>query len=160
MPKLITPISFSDKLAVCEQIGQPEISDEVRQVITLPLADSQPVDGKPPAVGKFLQSDKHGALLRHFNGQDWENTEHTASGDITEDGLWFTEFSQKVYKVVVFCTYTMIGCHVEWATPDGTLIKALSFLISKQCDFVGTKFYYQTRTYIMGVITFDFYGFY
>lgn len=160
MAKLLTPFGYENKLAGLSESLPLALQDEGRQIIDLPLADLQPAGGKCPAVGKFLRCNQQGALLQKCTEQHFENVEHIASGDITGNVLQLAEFSQKVYKVVVFCTYTMLGCFVDWATPDGTLIKALSFGISKQCDFVGTKFYYQTRVYIMGVITFDFYGLY
>jgi len=160
MPKLITPISYSDKLSVCERIGQPVISDDVRQVVNLPLADLQPVDGRPPAVGKFLQANQQAAMLKHFAEQGFTAFEIVGPITKTSSGRWLVTFSQRVGKVLVGVTYSIVGCTIYWASSVGAILKYLSYVHWTRCDFVGTKFYYSMSSYIGGSTTFTFYGFY
>ena len=160
MPKLITPVSFSDKLSVCGKIGQPDITDEVRQAVALPIADLQPAGAKPPAQGKFLQSSNLGTLLKQLAEQGYEQYETLGPFAKTENGIFLATFSRKVYKFVDICTYLIMGCSIAWSTPTGCDIESFTYGLPETHDFVGTKFYYSVKNYIGGTNTFIFYGFY
>jgi len=160
MPKLITPISYSDKLSVCEQVGQPEIKDEVRQVIDLPLADLQPVDGRPPAVGKFLQGDNQGALLRNGKKKGYENYEVLSPIMKTANGVWLYEFAQNVKLVIAKCAILAGSGNGAWMTSTAVVILDFSIVKYVVCNFKGTKFYYGIYNGISPFITFTLFGFY
>lgn len=160
MPKLITPVSYSDKLAVCEQIGQPDMSDEIRQVIDLPLADLQPADNKPPAVGKFLRASQQGALLKHLSEQGFTSVEYTGLINKTGSDTWLFQFAQLVSFVIVRWTTIIDFGQSYWATPSGGIIKDFVYGVYTVCNFRGTDFYYAHRNDTGGTLLYQIYGFY
>ena len=139
MAKLITPIVYENKLAGLSDSFPLTLQAESRAVIDLPLADLQPADDKGSAVGKFLQCDNQGVLLRSGRDKDYKNIETfnvALLGMITELTV---SFSQKVYGVNInYYSAPWAGFIIHWGTLAGPHYASIGFRETKFWPFVGT----------------------
>ena len=140
MSKLRTPITYEPKLVGLSEVLPLILTDEVRQVISILVADKRVVNSVSPVEGTLLRCTKQGALLKSPNKVGNKNYELVSRNLYEDDKVYKISFAQEIHGVVFwYYARDAVETKLYWCNSDGTILTQIYYNQLTWYNFVGTS---------------------
>ncbi len=139
--KLLTPVQYEPTLEELNAVRPLELSDEVGISIDMVALDAGDEADKSSIIGRFMRCTQHGAILANSNVK-YDNVEAVVFGFDRNSNPGHTQFSQKVFGVVVDIETSWSASSPTWSDSTGSIVyQLLSLTQPVYIPMVGDGFW-------------------
>lgn len=160
MGKLITPVQYEPALEELNAVRPLQLQVRPRRILNIPILNKLPIESVKSIAGTLAKCTEQGSLLIK-PPQDF--THYEAIEILLEEGIaeWYRDFTQKVYKILVYVYEKGLIGALAWTDPtwssDIAIVNALGCFY---WPFVGKRIYMRQNIFIGGYMFLYLIGFY